>query len=361
MLPPVATGVPISSAVAAPVGPVGPTRYMLALNASALSIETLRARPYGGGPIKITRVLSTDTTFQRVLFEYTSDGLRITGMMDIPQGVGPFPVIILDHGYFKPSEYKTGDGTIRAADFLAKQGYLTLASDYRCYGGSQCASNPLDVGYAIDVLNLIWSLPSLPYADTKRIGIWGHSMGGGVTLRVLAVADQIQVAALYGAVTGDDETHYCWLNGCRTPVAPARGSRAPRLAELDPDFMQGLPTPVASAADPLGRLRDIFQASSPLRQLNFIHAPIVINHGEADDVVPIEWSVGLADALTANGKSALLYTYPGEGHVFGQWNWNLFMNRTLAFYNQYLNPRATPMTVDQRVLRQERGILDSTY
>ena len=195
--------------------PAGPTRYTLALNSSALSIETLRARPFGGSPIKITRVVSTDTTFQRVLFEYTSDGLRITGMMNIPQGIGPFPVIILDHGYFKPSEYKTGDGTIKAADNFARHGYLTLSPDYRCYGGSQCASNPLDVGYAIDVLNLIASLPSLGNADTSRIGIWGHSMGGGVTMKVLTMDTPIRAAVLYSTVSADDtDILNRWGLGC---------------------------------------------------------------------------------------------------------------------------------------------------
>ncbi|MBI4790249.1 MAG: alpha/beta fold hydrolase [Chloroflexi bacterium] len=351
-------GLPISNVPNAPATP----RYTLALNAQSLAIDTLRARSYGSGPIKVTKVVSSDDALQRVLFEYPSDGLKITGMMIIPRGIGPFPVVILDHGYFKPSEYKTGDGTIRAADNFARHGYLTLAPDYRCYGGSQCATNPLDVGYAIDVLNLIASLPSLPYADTKNIGIWGHSMGGAVTIRVLAVSDQIKVAALYGAVTGDDEVHYCWLNGCRTPVAPTREPRAvPRLLEFDPDFMQGLPTLVASAPDPMARLKEIFQKSSGTRYLNYVKAGVIIHHGEADDIVPIQWSVDLADALTAQGKTATLYTYPGEGHVFAGWNWQLFMARTISFFNEYLNPRETPITVERRVLRQERGLLDLGY
>ena len=354
---PITAGLPISNVPNAPAAP----KYTLALNAQALAIDTLRARTYGGGPIKVTKVVSSDDAFKKVLFEYTSDGLKITGTMNIPQGIGPFPVVILDHGYFKPSEYKTGDGTRPAADSFARHGYLTIASDYRCYGGSQCATNPLDVGYAIDVLNLIASLPSLPYADTKNIGIWGHSMGGGITIRVLAVSDQIKVAALYGAVTGDDEVHYCWLNGCRTPVAPTREPKIPRLAEIDPDFMLGLPTPVASAPDPLAKLKEIFRKSSPTRYLNYVTAPVMIHHGEADDIVPIEWSVDLADDLTAQGKTASVYTYPGAGHVFTGWNWQLFMARTISLFNEYLNPRETPITVERRVLRQERGISELSY
>jgi dipeptidyl aminopeptidase/acylaminoacyl peptidase len=327
-----------------------------------LSIDSLRSRSYGSGPIKITRAVSSDEAFKRVLFEYPSDGLRITGMMNIPRGVGPFPVVVLAHGYFKPSEYKTGDGTIRAADNFARNGYLTLAPDYRCYAGSQCGPNPLYVGYAIDVLNLIASLPSLPYADTSRIGIWGHSMGGGITIRVLTITDQIKVASLYGALSADDEVHYCWLYGCRTPVAPTREpANLRRYQQFDPDFLQGLETPALSSPDPNTRLHEIFLKSSPSRYLAYINAPIMIHHGESDDVVPIQWSIDLSNSLNALGKPASLYTYPGEGHVFAGWGWQLFMARTLSFFNEYLNPRETPITADRRVLRQERNTLDSTY
>ncbi len=309
----------------------------------------------------MTRTVSSDDVFKRVLFEYTSDGVRVTGMMNIPHGIGPFPVVILDHGFFKPSEYKTGDGTIRAADNFVRYGYLTLAPDYRCYGGSQCGSNPFDVGYAIDVLNLIGSLPSLSYADTSHVGIWGHSMGGGVTIRVLAVSDQVKAAALYGAVVGDDEVHYCWLSGCSVPIAPTREPRRPQLSEIDPDFIRDAPTPAPAASDPYARLRDIFAKSSPTRYLNYVTAPVIIHHGEADDQVPIQWSVELADALTARGKTAQIYTYPGAGHVFGGSSWQLFMARTISFFNDYLNPRETPITVERRVLRRERGITDQSY
>ncbi len=340
-------------------------RYTLSLDAKSLGIESLRARTYTGGQIKITRVLSTYDEFRRVLFEYPSDGLRITGMMNIPHGNGPFPVVVLDHGYFKPAEYKTGDGTSRAADNFARNGYLTLASDYRCYGGSQCGPNPLYVGYAIDVLNLIGSLPSLPYADTARVGIWGHSMGGGITIRVITVSDQIKVAALYGSLNSDDEIHYCWLNTCRAPSAPTRIPRLPELLEADPDFVPN-PTSAAPAfatapPDPFSKLHEIFIKSSPSRYLQHFNAPVIIHHGEADDTVPIQWSVDLADTLNAMGKSATLYTYPGEGHVFAGWNWQLFMARTLRFFDERLNPRETPVTAERRVLRQERNLWDSGY
>lgn len=338
------------------------TRYTLSLNPNVLSIDSLRARPYGGGSIKITRVVSDEQPYRRVLIEYPSDGLKITGTMNIPRGLGPFPVVVLDHGYFKPSEYKTGDGTSPAADAFARHGYLTIASDYRCYGGSQCGSNPFDVGYAVDVLNLIADLPSVPDADASHVGIWGHSMGGGVTMRVLAINHTIKVGSLYGAVSSDDEVHYCWLAGCTSPLVTPVPRTAYKLEQFDPDFNQGVPTPAPDApSDYRGRLHEIFLKSSPSRYLSGMNTPLIIHHGESDDTVPIQWSVDLADRLNALGKVATLYTYPGEGHVFAGWGWQLFMYRTLTFFDNYLDPHATPITVDQRVLQQERVASDLDY
>jgi len=55
--------------------------------------------------------------------------VTITGVMHVPHGVGPFPVVILNHGYIPPSRYWSGADTWRAADYLARHGYLTIAPD----------------------------------------------------------------------------------------------------------------------------------------------------------------------------------------------------------------------------------------
>ncbi len=140
---------------------------------------------------------------------------------------------------------RTGDGTVRAAENFARNGYLTLAPDYRCYAGSQCGPNPFYIGYAVDVLNLIASLSSLPYADTARLGIWGHSMGGGITIRVLTVFLNRSRWPLCMVTELDDEVHYCWLYSCRTPV-PTRPVRNLQPLEFDPDFFAGAQTPTSS-------------------------------------------------------------------------------------------------------------------
>ncbi|HYF65638.1 MAG TPA: hypothetical protein VD886_22610, partial [Herpetosiphonaceae bacterium] len=94
------------------------------------TIEGLRAREYGTeGEIEIVEVMEETASFTRYLIAYPSDGLRITGMMNLPYGDGPFPVVILNHGYYPLDVYQTGNGTKLAADYLADRGFLTLSPD----------------------------------------------------------------------------------------------------------------------------------------------------------------------------------------------------------------------------------------
>ena len=132
------------------------------------------------------------------MIEYPSDGLTITGIMQIPKnGRKPFPVIVMNHGFFSRFAFNSGDGTDRAAEFLNRRGYLTISSDYRSWGGSDIGPSLFYSGLVIDVINLLNSIPSIPEADYEHIGMWGHSMGGGVTFKVIAIDDRVKAAVLY--------------------------------------------------------------------------------------------------------------------------------------------------------------------
>lgn len=277
-------------------------------------VESLRARSYGPGPIEIVDTLGRASSFTRYLIAYPSDGLRITGMMNVPDGEGPFPVIVLNHGYYDPAVYTTGRGTQAAADNFARRGYLTLAPDYRNYGGSDSGPNYFRVGYAVDVLNLIASVGSLSGARADRVGLWGHSMGGGVTIAVMVVGPPgVRGAVLYGAMSGDMRDNYY-------RIAYFRGADTP-----GPDW------PVAPDAAPA-----MYARLSPINYLQYVGVPALIHHGDLDDQVPPAWSRRLAEALTAAGRQATLYTYPTAGHSFFDSDWNLFMRRNLEFFDEVL-------------------------
>ena len=151
------------------------------------TIEGLRQHDYQSGDIRIVETLTETDKYTAYLIDYPSDGLTITGVMQIPKGEGPFPVIVMNHGFYARSVFTSGDGTDRSSAFLAEHGYITLASDYRSWGGSDVGESLFYSGLAIDVINLLNAIPSIPQADATRVGMWGHSMGGGVTIKVLTI------------------------------------------------------------------------------------------------------------------------------------------------------------------------------
>src|SRR5215211_6505537 len=169
------------------------------------TIDGLRQHNFRSGKIHIRSTIDDNNQFYTTyLIDYPSDGLTITGIMQIPAGEGPFPVILMNHGFFSRAVYKSGDGTDRASAFLAEHGYITLASDYRSWGDSDIGHSFFYSGLVIDVINLLNAIPSIEQADPDRIGMWGHSMGGGVTMKVLTIDPRINAAVLYSPVSADD-------------------------------------------------------------------------------------------------------------------------------------------------------------
>jgi dienelactone hydrolase len=301
--------VPTQTATASPSATPDPYK--------ALTIPALAARSYGGGQVQNEEVMAVNGYFTRTLITYPSDGLKIYGFMDVPRrGKPPYPVIIALHGYIDPGIYKTLDYTTRYADALARAGFLVLHPNLRGYPPSDSGDNLFRVGMAIDVLNLIAIVKEtggksgpLQLANPKVIGLWGHSMGGGITLRVITISPDVRAAVLYGAMSGDELQNWEAINRW------SDGKRG--LAELEV---------------PESELAGI----SPINFLDRIHAAVSINHGGSDPLVPLKWSLDLCDRLKALGKSVECFTYKNEPHTFNSEGDQLFIQRSVDFYRREL-------------------------
>ncbi len=284
------------------------------------TIDGLRRRQYPGGTIEILGTLDATDAYTRYAIAYPSDGLRITGVMHVPHGQGPFPVVILNHGYIPPDQYWPGADTWREADFLARRGYLCIAPDFRGWAGSDQGPNYFRTGIVIDVLNLVSSLPSVPQADPERVGLWGHSMGGGLVAKAITIDPRIDAAVLYGPVSAYDlDNIQKWGDGLPDdsddPLAPIY-----REAARDPAFIR---------------------LTSATFYFHYVTAAVQIHQGTADTVTPPEWARAIRDSLQLAGRSVEYYEYPGQGHAFQGQSWQLFMERTAAFFDAHLKGTTT--------------------
>ena len=282
----------------------------------AYTIASLRGRAYPGGKIDVRWMYTATAAYTRYFVAYPSDGLTITGVMCVPRGEGPFPVVIMNHGYIPPLEYWSGGDTWWPSEYLAEQGYLTIAPDFRGWGKSDFGPNFLRTGLVIDALNLISSLPSLPKADPERVGMWGHSMGGGATAKAIVIDPRIKAAVLYAPVSADDwQVWQTW---------------GPWMVDFVPEdpFLLVERNELADAA--------FLRRMSALPYMDSVTAAVQIHQGMKDDVTPPEWSAAIRDALRQAGKQVEYYTYQGQGHGFVGPDWRLYMERTTSFFDRYL-------------------------
>jgi dipeptidyl aminopeptidase/acylaminoacyl peptidase len=284
-----------------------------------VSLQALMTKKYDGRDLRLGRVLARNDAYTRYFVTYASGSLRISGIMNVPTGPGPYPVLVLNHGYIDPAIYTNGRGLAREQDYLARRGYVVLHTDYRNH--AQSSDDPrselnMRLGYTEDVINAVLAIKQsrLPYLDRQRIGLFGRSMGGGITYNALvAQPGLVKAAVVYAPVSSDAVDNFNRWTRTDSVLATAI-IRAYGAPERNPGFWRNL-----SAVNFFDRVTE----------------PILIQHGTADESCPIAWSRKTLAALKKAGKDATMYTYPGEHHAFGP-AWPTSMARTVAFLDQRL-------------------------
>ncbi|MCQ3973493.1 MAG: hypothetical protein DPW09_08625 [Anaerolineae bacterium] len=310
-------------AAESPSGVASPTATLSPDTSDPLFIESLRQHRDDPPPtIEIISTLAETDRFIRYQMAYTSDGVKITGVMNVPKADAPdaaprFPVILLNHGYYNPDTYTPGTGTQAEADYLAAHGYVTIASDYRGYAGSEGDfGGHFDPGWTYDILDLLDALPSLDVVDPERVGMWGHSTGGEIALRVITARDSVDATVLFGSMGADAADNFRLVQGWG-------GGH---------EIIQRYGTPEEAP--------EVWAKLSPITYLANVAGPISIHHGELDGEVPPELSARLWQAMQAAGAPGEYYTYPDQRHIFRGEAWTLAMERTLAFFDKYVKNQA---------------------
>lgn len=121
---------------------------------------------------------------------FLSGGETVRGDLLLPDGEGPFPVVVMAGGWCYVKELRQPQ---YAADFV-RRGFAALIFDYRRMGAS--AGEPrqhIDPWDQIeDYKNAISFAAEQPELDADRIGIWGISYSGGHVLIVGAIDPRVK-------------------------------------------------------------------------------------------------------------------------------------------------------------------------
>jgi carboxymethylenebutenolidase len=186
-----------------------------------------------------------------------------------PEGTGPFPVVVVLHG---------SDGLTMAymsvAEDVARAGFLVVcgcwqAGQTQTEGNRICAEATPQAEWVADPAahsgkELIALARSLPGARADRIGLYGLSRGGH--------------AALWAASTGADVQAVVVDAPAHTPA-------------INP------------------------HPAKPLDVLAELAAPLLMMHGTADKMVPVEQSREYEQAARALGKPLVVAYFEGVGHM----------------------------------------------
>ncbi|MBY0493628.1 MAG: prolyl oligopeptidase family serine peptidase [Cyanobacteria bacterium] len=173
--------------------------------------------------------------------------------------------------------------------YLAQQGYVILTPDYRGSSGfSRDWSTGVHMGLGVndtaDVAAGADYLKTLDYVDANRIGVFGLSYGGFLTLQAMNTDPTLWRAGVNVAGVVDWATY-------------GAGYTTPRLG-----------TPVQNP--------EIYKISAPILHMEKLERPLLILHGTNDRNVSFADSLRLFDALIKLGKPFESQIYPGEIHFF---------------------------------------------
>lgn len=288
--PPAATAAAApTAAAAAPAAPVG------------------RAAPGGG----MTQVKATPT-FKDVVYASVSATQKLD--LYLPEGSGPFPLVINVHG----GGFMMGDKSNPAgADEFLAAGYAVASVDYRLSGEALAPAQIQDVKAAVRFLRANAGQYKL---DPQRFAAFGQSAGGNL---VALLGTSCGAAALEGADLGNANQ-----SSCVQAVVDWFGPTD--FLQMDKQFAGTSCPATHDAADspeslvigaPIQTVPDKVKLVNPITYASAAAPPFLIQHGTADCNVPPQQGQLLYDALKAAGSDKATLTFlEGAGHGGSQFS-----------------------------------------
>ena len=285
-----------------------------------LSIDELRAKTFDTR-LEFVRDVEGGNSFDAHLVSYISAGLKVHALIATPREDRPasgFPVLVANHGHHPdPPRYgvtaegvdwRPGDYYRAIPELYTAMGFLVVMPDYRGHSdseGLEYTDGMLESLYCTqDVLALVAALDGIADADPHNVFMWGHSMGGEVTLRALLATDVVKGASLWSSVGGDIWDQSFYYSRYQDPLATDGAEHPKEVIDKLRDDIAGLDGPFA------------WEQGEPLRYLEHLTAPIIIHHAIGDQGAAYVWSARLAKELYLRSHRYEFHTYAGDEHLF---------------------------------------------
>ncbi len=293
-----------------------------------LTIPYLRTKMYESDLGELV-LNSQETLYKSYLTSYQSDGLKINAQLTVPTGqssVEGWPAIVFVHGYVAPTTYTTLGKYVAYVDYLASNGIVVLKIDLRGHGLSEGEAGGAyySSDYVIDTLNAYSALSKFPGVNSKKIGLWGHSMAGNVVMRSIAVKTEIPVAVIWAGAgyTYTDLREYRLNDNSYRPPS-TQSQRQQRRTELFNTYGE------------FDNQSDFWRTVAPTNYLSEIKTAIQLNHSIDDGVVGVEYSRNLNALLDKSNIRHELNEYQSGGHNINGSSFGEAMRNTLRFLTQY--------------------------
>jgi acetyl esterase/lipase len=239
----------------------------------------------------------------------------------------PAPAVLWLHGGGWERGDKNGNS---GALLLAENGFVTASIYYRLSGDSPFPAAIEDCKCAIRFLRANAAQYGI---DPNRIGIAGASAGGHLALLVATANERVDLEGSGGwtGVSSQVAAASAWYG----PTDFTVGEKAfeKKSGRAVTKFLGGT----------LEQKADVYRKASPVTYVSANSPPILLVHGDRDEIVPFDQSARMLAAYKKAGASAELIKVEGVGHDFQPTSGNhIPVNmeeihaKTVEFFRKYL-------------------------
>jgi len=244
---------------------------------------------------KVAELADYRLSSMEILTVKSRDGVQLNASIIKPPEFNPqkkYPVLVYTYGgpHAQVVRNAWGGANFLWHQLMAQKGYIIFSLDNRGSAGRGHAfETPLHFRMGAQELSDqrdgVEYLKSLPYVDANRIGIWGWSYGGHMTLHAMFEAgDVFKVGFAGGPVT--DWRYYDSIYTERYLGLPQKNEKG-------------------------------YQDSSPVKYASQLKGKLLIAHGTGDDNVHFANTLSVINDLIAAGKYVEVLAFPGRGHGVG--------------------------------------------